>query len=115
MKKKLVTIGIASFLVLGLFVVGFNTNKTASDVCRYIEVNADFAKAYDSYDELMSDSEVIAFGTVKKVHSYIDYSRILELLVNLTLMLVQLRKVVSLKMIQFLWKLLEEKFFILII
>lgn len=84
MKKKLVISGIAAFLVLGLLAVGFNMNKTAavasgeSDVYKYIKVDADFAKAYDSYDELMSDSEVVAFGTVKKVHSYIDDSRIVS-------------------------------------
>lgn len=47
--------GIAAFLVLGLLAVRFNINKTASvassesGVYKYINVDADFTKSYDSY------------------------------------------------------------------
>lgn len=51
----------------------FKSNKlNKSNKHKIIQAKADFVKIYHTYDELISDAEIVAFGTVNNVKSYID-------------------------------------------
>jgi len=84
MMKKIIGISIISVVVLALlavFIIRVDVNRTRlaadkSDVYRYITIEPDFAKWYDNYEDLIIDSDLIAFGTVKNVVSYIEDTRI---------------------------------------
>lgn len=82
--KKVICISITSVMVLALltvFIIIMDANSTRltadkSDVYRYITIEPDFVKGYDNYEDIIIDSDLIAFGTVKNVVSYVDGTRI---------------------------------------
>lgn len=84
MTKKVKYISIIFVMLIALtavFIIIMNSKNTVvmsdkSVVYKYVTIEPDFAKWYDSYEDLIIDSDFIVFGTVKNVVSYMEDTRI---------------------------------------
>jgi len=52
-------------------------NNSDKEIVQYIDISADFAKSYDNLDELATESDLVAYGTIENMDSFVnEYRRI---------------------------------------